>query len=109
MQSNPFWFGGFLQAHQLVDRESEIAQVIKTIERGGKLFLIGPRRFGKTSILQVAITQAEEKGALILHLNCEAFPSLRELTTRLFHEASTRLVKPSKKAGQMLKRVFSSL
>ena len=109
MEQNPFWFGGHLQAPQLVDRKTELKQVSQTLTRGGKLFLIGPRRFGKTSVLQAAITQVEAQGAVILHLNCEAFPSLQSLTERLFHEAGTRLVKPSKKAGQTLKRVFARL
>jgi len=59
-QRNPFEFGGELAPGQLVDREDELATVIRTIENGGKLFLIGPRRYGKTSILAAA----EERLAL---------------------------------------------
>ncbi len=47
---NPFEFGGELKASAPIDREQELDLVIRTIENGGKLFLIGPRRYGKTSI-----------------------------------------------------------
>jgi hypothetical protein len=51
---NPFEFGGELKASALIDRDQELDLVIRTIENGGKLFLIGPRRYGKTSILAAA-------------------------------------------------------
>jgi len=47
---NPFSYGNELGAGQLLDRKSELAQVERTIRDGRKLFMIGPRRFGKTSI-----------------------------------------------------------
>ena len=48
----PFRFGGELERDELVDRQEELQQVIETIGTGEKLFLIGPRRYGKTSIFQ---------------------------------------------------------
>ncbi len=49
--NNPFEFGRELGTQELVDRHDEIAEVVQAIDQGAKLFLIGPRRFGKTSIL----------------------------------------------------------
>jgi hypothetical protein len=43
-----------LESGELVDREEEVAAVLETIREGKKLFLIGPRRYGKTSILKAA-------------------------------------------------------
>jgi AAA+ ATPase superfamily predicted ATPase len=54
---NPFEFGGELKTSSLIDREQELDLVIRTIESGGKLFLIWPRRYGKTSILAAAEEQ----------------------------------------------------
>jgi len=51
---NPFELGGEPKASALIDREQKLGLVIRTIENGGKLFLIGPRRYGKTSILAAA-------------------------------------------------------
>jgi len=43
-----------LDTESLVDRQRETAEVAETITEGGKLFLIGPPRYGKTSILRAA-------------------------------------------------------
>ena len=55
----PFEFGRELSGSELVDREDELAMVVRTMQEGGRLFLIGPRRYGKTSILRAATETAE--------------------------------------------------
>ena len=52
--NNPFEFGRELGTEELVDRDDEVAAVAQTIRQGSKLFLVGPRRFGKTSILKTS-------------------------------------------------------
>ena len=69
LKHNPFRFGGDLGANEIVDRVEETAQVESTIRNGEKLFLIGPRRFGKTSILRAA----RESGGTW----CDRIPSQR--------------------------------
>jgi hypothetical protein len=51
---NPFEFGRELNADELVDREAELDLVRRTIINRGRLFFIGPRRYGKTSVLHAA-------------------------------------------------------
>ena len=53
-RQNPFEYGRELDRDELVDREEELRQVTRALENGGKLFLIGPRRYGKTSLLRAA-------------------------------------------------------
>ncbi len=74
-KSNPFRFGGDLGADELVDRVEETALVESTIRNGEKLFLIGPRRFGKTSILRSADENLTAVGAVVLRLDAEAYPT----------------------------------
>ena len=73
-KSNPFRFGGDLDADELVDRVEETALVEATIRNGEKLFLIGPRRFGKTSILRSADEKLTAAGAVVLRLDAETYP-----------------------------------
>ena len=82
LRHNPFRFGGDLGANEIVDRVEETAQVEATIRNGEKLFLTGPRRFGKTSILRAAQGNLETEGAIVLRLNAEAYPSLDMLIER---------------------------
>lgn len=106
---NPFRFGGELARADLVNREEEIAEVLSTVRSGEKLFLIGPRRYGKTSLLNAASEQGEAEGMILLSFNAEAFPTLADLTRRIFAEATRRLISPTRKAGQEVKRIFTRL
>ena len=46
---SPFLFGRELVGPELVDRREELEEIVETILGRERLFLIGPRRFGKTS------------------------------------------------------------
>jgi AAA+ ATPase superfamily predicted ATPase len=106
---NPFEFGRTLTAHELVDRVDELAEVTSVLLSSSKLFLIGPRRFGKTSILRAAEHKAELKGAVVLRMNAEAFPTLTQLAERLLAEGTRRLTPTMEKASSALRDVFSGL
>src|ERR1700721_3466221 len=73
---NPFEFGRELGVDEIVDRDAEVAEVVGTIEQGGKLFVIGPRRYGKTSILKAAEDRLRTVGAVVLRYDAESYPSL---------------------------------
>ena len=106
---NPFRFGGELARTDLVNREAEIAEVLNTVRNGEKLFLIGPRRYGKTSILHAASQVCREQGATVFRYNCEAFPTLRDLTERIFRDATTSLISPTTKAAHSIRDLFTRL
>lgn len=106
---NPFQFGRELGASEIVDRAEEVATVIETIISGSKLFLIGPRRYGKTSILRVAAEQSEANGAVVLSYNVEAYPTLDNLARIILTDATARLVGNVERAGERIRRFFSAL
>ena len=91
---NPFEFGRELGADELVNRTVELENVRQTIESGGKLFVIGPRRFGKTSLLKSATEKSAKQGNLILRYNAEAFAGIDGLVKKII-EDSARLLKGS--------------
>ena len=59
---NPFEYGQAVTPATLVDREDELARLVETVANGGRLFLIGPRRYGKTSLLNLAEVRLEAQG-----------------------------------------------
>jgi uncharacterized protein len=105
---NPFEFGGEMKTSSLIDREQELDLVIRTIESGGKLFLIGPRRYGKTSILAAA---EEKLGAevAVLRYDAEVYESLGRLAEALLAGAAKKLTPTLEKAGEAIKRFASKL
>jgi len=106
---NPFEFGRELGAGELVDREEELAELERVLLEGGKHFLIGPRRYGKTSLLAAAAERAASRGALVLRYNVEAFPALDLLVTRLITDAAARLIGPVKKVAGAIGEFFANL
>jgi len=76
---NPFEFGRELGIGELVDRNSEVAEVEEVIRSGRKLFLIGPRRYGKTSILKAAEDKLQVANSVVLRLDAESYPTLEML------------------------------
>lgn len=107
---NPFEFGRELNADELVDREEEVATTVSAMTGGGKLFLIGPRRYGKTSILKAAgDIAARKRGAVVLRYNAEGFPTLDLLVGRLVTDAARALQGGLEKTAARVKDYFSRL
>jgi uncharacterized protein len=108
--NNPFEFGRELSPEELVDRQQEVLEVRNTIRQAGKLFLIGPRRYGKTSILRAAADSAKQHDrAVVLRYDAQAFPTLDQLATRLVADTARALTPTFEKAGALLKTFFSHL
>jgi AAA+ ATPase superfamily predicted ATPase len=106
---NPFEFGRELGTDELVDRDEEVAAVVQTIRHGTKLFLIGPRRFGKTSILKTAEDRLNKTSAVILRFDAESYPSLDLLVASLISSAAEGLKGPVERVGDQVRSFFSKL
>jgi len=106
---NPFRFGGDLGADELVDRVEETALVESTIRNGEKLFLIGPRRFGKTSILRSADENLTAAGAVVLRLDAEAYPTIEMLVSKIVTIAASRLKGKVDLGIEQISKFFSRL
>ena len=106
---NPFEFGRELGPSELVDRVDEVRRVAEAMGSSARLFVIGPRRYGKTSILRVAAERAESEGAVVLRFNAEAYPSLTRMGQAIVAEAATRLTPSTRRAGQKVQAFFGAL
>ena len=69
----PFIFGREVTGAELVDREEELEEVVRALSNRRRHFLIGPRRFGKTSILATAAARVRELGGVVVSVNAEEF------------------------------------
>jgi AAA+ ATPase superfamily predicted ATPase len=106
---NPFQFGRELGLGSLVDRQKELAAIEQSIRDGNKLFLIGPRRFGKTSILKTAADRLSAKSAIILRLDAESYPTIDMLVGAIVSESAKALKGGVKRVGEQIQNVFSIL
>jgi len=106
---NPFQFGRELAPPELVDREDEIAACVRTVQNRERLFLIGPRRYGKTSILRAASETLQRGGAIVFRYSAEAYPTIEMLVSRLVADATEKLAGGYEKANEKVRKFFARL
>ena len=106
---NPFVFGRVLAAGELVDRAAELATLERNLGREGRLFLIGPRRFGKTSLLAVAAERATAGGTPTLLVNAERYTTLDGLAGAVIAAASELLSPSLRERAADVARWFAGL
>src|SRR5687768_11771420 len=58
---NPFVYGEIVPGEAFVDREVELDRLINDLAGGQKVFLISPRRYGKSSLVRQALAALDTK------------------------------------------------
>ncbi len=106
---NPFEFGRELGADELVNRSDELDTVSSIINSGGKLFVIGPRRFGKTSLLKAAAELSGKRGNVVLRCDAESFSDISGLVRKIIEDSAHSLKGRVEKTGEQIKTYFKSL
>ena len=59
---NPFVYGEVVPAAAFVDREVELDRLVADLAAGQKVFLISPRRYGKSSLIRHALATLARRG-----------------------------------------------
>lgn len=75
MAANPFVYGEVVPASAFVDREAELDRLTSDLRDGQKIFLISPRRFGKSSLVRQALRAAARAGALTVEVTVSSYSS----------------------------------
>jgi len=73
--TNPFVYGEVVPESAFVDREVEIDRLTRDLLAGQKVFLISPRRYGKSSLVRQALASAERSGALTAEVTVSSYSS----------------------------------
>jgi hypothetical protein len=73
--ANPFVYGEVVPPAAFVGRELELERLRRDLGDGQKVFLISPRRYGKSSLIRHALTAAGRGGALTCEVTVAAYSS----------------------------------
>jgi hypothetical protein len=73
--TNPFVYGEVVPATSFVNRETELDRLTRDLLAGQKIFLISPRRYGKSSLVRQALRAAERGGALTVDVTVSSYSS----------------------------------
>jgi hypothetical protein len=72
---NPFVYGEIVPLEAFADRVVELDRLVTDLAEGQKVFLISPRRYGKSSLVRQALAQLARKRILTLELTVSSFSS----------------------------------
>ena len=82
-EKNPFLVAGALDRRDLIDRGDEADELLSLAEGGQPFRLVGPRRYGKTSLLTRVLDEAEAAGMATALVDLEGVLSLEGIVVRL--------------------------
>lgn len=66
---NPFHFGSVVTGEDFADRRTELAELGRELADGQHLFLLSPRRYGKTSLVLTLLDRLRAKGMLVAYMD----------------------------------------
>jgi hypothetical protein len=72
---NPFVYGEVVPGDAFVGREVELDRLIDDLATGQKVFLISPRRYGKSSLVRQAFDGLARRGALTVEITVSSYSS----------------------------------
>jgi uncharacterized protein len=72
---NPFVYGEVVPGEAFVDREAELDRLIADLGSGQKVFLISPRRYGKSSLIRQTLDSLRRRGALAVDVTVSSYSS----------------------------------
>jgi len=86
--SNPFVYGSPIAAgaaEAFADREEELATVEGALASGGNVILLAPRRYGKTSLLNLAVGRVVDRGVRAGRVTLADCTDLQDVCESLLH------------------------
>ncbi len=80
---NPFRFSGPLPPEQMIDRDPEADDLLALADGGHSFRLVGPRRYGKTTLLRRVLEAAERQGSATVLVDLQDVLSIAEIVVRI--------------------------
>lgn len=102
---NPFKFGGIVRGPFFADRKQELDELSREMINLSRIFLISPRRYGKTCLLFNLMDKLDEIGIASAYIDLNACPGLGNLAEAYTHRTTKALETNTDK----LIKIFSSL
>ncbi|HWD69202.1 MAG TPA: hypothetical protein VG293_03345 [Solirubrobacteraceae bacterium] len=80
---NPFRFSGPLAPEDMIDRDPEAEDLLALAEGGHSFRLVGPRRYGKTTLLRRVLQAAEQERISTVLVDLQDVLSIGEIVVRI--------------------------
>lgn len=106
---NPFVYGRVVKGKDFFDREKELSFLKRISEESGRVFLISPRRYGKTSLLINLIEILKKNKFYVIYLDLYRATTLQKFIEIYLTETSKVISGKIEKALNMLKKLISGI
>jgi hypothetical protein len=103
---NPFHFSGPLPPEEMIDRDSEAEDLLALAEGGHSFRLVGPRRYGKTTLLRRVLEAADRQGMATVLVDLQDVLSISEIVVRI-ERGYERLKGPIRRSVETLLRSWN--
>ena len=111
--ANPFVYGQSILGEAFTDRKREIGYLFQALQSPARIFLISPRRYGKSSLLQVVRQKLVQEGLLVAYVDLHKIASMNEFAdiyaSAILNAADTQIEKAAKTILEMLVRLRPKL
>ena len=67
--ANPFKYGTVVSGDDFADRQKELKDLAAKLKETVRIFLLAPRRYGKTSLIKGVLNRLKRKGFLVVYLD----------------------------------------
>jgi hypothetical protein len=105
---NPFVFGEIIEEPSFVDRTAELNQLVRDLGDGQKVFLLSPRRFGKSSLVAAALLKLKKRHIHTVSLTVSSYASYAQFLEK-FAEKVLRAAGPWDKVKDWVMRFGRSV
>ncbi len=103
---NPFRFSGPLAPEDMIDRDPEADDLLALAGGGHSFRLVGPRRYGKTTLLRRVLATAEREGVVAILVDLQDVLSIAEIVVRI-ERGYERLKGPVRRHVESLFRTWN--
>jgi hypothetical protein len=103
---NPFRFSGPLAPEDMIDRDPEADDLLALAEGGHSFRLVGPRRYGKTTLLRRVLESSEREGVAAILVDLQDVLSIAEIVVRI-ERAYERLKGPVRRHVENVLRTWN--
>jgi hypothetical protein len=105
---NPFVYGEIVDDADFVDRTSELGQLVRDLADGQKVFLLSPRRFGKSSLVSLALLRLKKRHVRTVSLTVSDYSGYAQFLEK-FAERVLRAAGPWNRVKNWVTRFASQV
>jgi len=109
MKRNPFFFGEVVTGENFTDRVNEIKRLTRELSGGHNIFLISPRRYGKTSLIINVLEHLSKEGLFTFYIDLYRVASLRELLEAYAKGVANSCTTKVERFSEFIKEIFPRL